>query len=453
MGTYKFEWDLFISYASDDKPFVRKVAKSLEQYGLSVWFDETELKIGDSLREAIDFGLSRSEFGVVILSHMFFKKDWPQKELNALVAREDKGKKVILPVWHKINADDVKEQSPILADKHAISSSKGAAEVASQLYKAIRKARETGLKSTLISLAEKLSFGNKVFESSVFATRAGQFMQEKSFLAEKFTPLLLGRCRFLSEEYEAHIYLLADGGTTVYPFFRLIADEAVLAHASNEQWIRKDKFTIVTNNLVGIEAFMMTGRLNPTDAYSVLVADLKILPGSPLPSHSSVTGDEAIKALEDLKQNINGHNIFIGLTSGAHVRITSSSPSHPIPATRMIQHFRLKEKMLQLCDEVFVISPEAKLILGEVPASNQLPKAQIDDKDSYAGKYHEVILPEHSTHIKLVSTWSGDKSQIESLRHNLNGNIIIADSMNKREFVEAQLGDTSHLIWRFRDKT
>src|SRR5262249_1408718 len=101
------------------------------------WYDEFELKLGDSLRQSIDKGLRDSRFGIVVLSHAFFSKPWPQKELDGLVAREINGKKVILPVWHKLTREEVLNYSPILADKLAVSSSKGLEAVVQQIIRAI----------------------------------------------------------------------------------------------------------------------------------------------------------------------------------------------------------------------------------------------------------------------------------------------------------------------------
>ena len=70
-----FKWDAFIGHASEDKDdFVRPLADGLKKRGLSVWFDECELKVGDSLRESIDRGLRRSRFGIVVISPHFFEK-------------------------------------------------------------------------------------------------------------------------------------------------------------------------------------------------------------------------------------------------------------------------------------------------------------------------------------------------------------------------------------------
>ena len=133
-----FKWDAFISHASEDKDaFVRPLADGLKERGLTVWFDECELKVGDSLRESIDRGLRQSRFGIVVISPHFFKKQWPQNELNGLATRETGGTKVILPVWHNVDVEAVRTVSPVLADRVATSSSKSLKLVIEALVQAI----------------------------------------------------------------------------------------------------------------------------------------------------------------------------------------------------------------------------------------------------------------------------------------------------------------------------
>lgn len=118
------QYDFFISHASEDKDeIVRSLADSLKIEGFEVWYDEFELKIGDSLRKKIDAGLVNSRFGIVIISPSFVKKNWTEYELNGMVAREMNGHKVILPIWHKISKDEVLKFSPTLADKMALNTS------------------------------------------------------------------------------------------------------------------------------------------------------------------------------------------------------------------------------------------------------------------------------------------------------------------------------------------
>ena len=99
-----------------------------------VWYDEFTLKVGDSLRRTIDRGLASSRFGVVVLSDSFFQKEWPNRELDGLVALETSGEMRILPIWHKVSKDEVARYSAPLADKVALNTSlKSAAEIADEL--------------------------------------------------------------------------------------------------------------------------------------------------------------------------------------------------------------------------------------------------------------------------------------------------------------------------------
>ena len=111
--------DVFIAHASEDKEAVaRPLAQALIDKGWSVWLDELRLKVGDSLSRHIDDALAKTRFGIVILSPHFFAKEWPQRELAGLAARElDTGFKVILPVWHEVDRGFIVQHSPVLADR------------------------------------------------------------------------------------------------------------------------------------------------------------------------------------------------------------------------------------------------------------------------------------------------------------------------------------------------
>src|ERR1035437_1708238 len=113
-------YDVFISHASEDKDeLVRPLAYALIAEGLSVWYDEFEMKIGDSLRRKIDKGLSNSRFGIVVLSKDFIKKGWTNYELDGIITKSVTGEQVILPIWHNITKKEVIDYSPSLADKLA----------------------------------------------------------------------------------------------------------------------------------------------------------------------------------------------------------------------------------------------------------------------------------------------------------------------------------------------
>jgi hypothetical protein len=111
------EYDVFISHASEDKDeVVRPLAIALRSLNLRVWFDEFELRIGDSLRRKIDQGLSNSRFGIVVLSKDFIKKGWTNYELDGIITKAVSGEQVVLPIWHNISKSEVMQFSPSLVD-------------------------------------------------------------------------------------------------------------------------------------------------------------------------------------------------------------------------------------------------------------------------------------------------------------------------------------------------
>jgi TIR domain len=133
-------FDVFICHASEDKDIlVRPLAERLAAARLEVWYDEFSLKVGDGLRRSIDRGLTKSRYGIVVLSPAFFRKAWPQWELDGLVQRQNRaGGTLILPIWHDVDFDDVFAFSPSLSDKYAADTRDGIDEVIEDLLAVIR---------------------------------------------------------------------------------------------------------------------------------------------------------------------------------------------------------------------------------------------------------------------------------------------------------------------------
>ena len=126
---------MFISHASEDKDQIaRPLEKELRSRGLTVWYDESVLRAGDSLYQQIRRGLATSRYGIVILSHDFFAKSWPQEELSALFGRVIGGEVRVIPVWHGLSSSDVSSYDPLLADKYAFRTDKmTVAEIATRI--------------------------------------------------------------------------------------------------------------------------------------------------------------------------------------------------------------------------------------------------------------------------------------------------------------------------------
>jgi hypothetical protein len=92
--------DIFICHASEDKDdVVRPMAESFSQEGISCWYDEAEIKWGDSITQKVNEGLRISRYVIVVLSSAFMAKKWPQRELNAALNIEaSSGEVKVLPL-------------------------------------------------------------------------------------------------------------------------------------------------------------------------------------------------------------------------------------------------------------------------------------------------------------------------------------------------------------------
>lgn len=132
-------WDAFISHASEDKDtLVAPLASMLKELGAKVWYDEFELKAGDSLSKSIDKGLVNSRYGIVVLSPSFINKGWPDYELRSLISKEIGKDGIIIPIWHNITQQSLMEFSPYLADKLALKSDIGIEKLAIKLLEKIK---------------------------------------------------------------------------------------------------------------------------------------------------------------------------------------------------------------------------------------------------------------------------------------------------------------------------
>lgn len=113
--------DVFICHASEDKPAViRPLVASLENRGISCWFDENEIFLGQSITQRVNDGLQKSDFVVIVFSLAFMKKHWPMRELWAVLNLEaSSGKNIILPVIVGTQNDvfAITQEFPLLNDK------------------------------------------------------------------------------------------------------------------------------------------------------------------------------------------------------------------------------------------------------------------------------------------------------------------------------------------------
>jgi hypothetical protein len=93
----EFEYDVFLSHSAKDKGVVQPLAERLRKDGLKVWFDEWEIKPGDSTPAKVEEGLEHSQFGFRNsecgfaqpgMSANAFGSDWAQLEAGTFQFRD-----------------------------------------------------------------------------------------------------------------------------------------------------------------------------------------------------------------------------------------------------------------------------------------------------------------------------------------------------------------------------
>jgi hypothetical protein len=76
---------VFISHSAGDADWARSFAQALKQRGVTVWFDEFDVRPGESLRDALEFGLRNSDVVVSLLDPEFPSKPELYFELGAAI--------------------------------------------------------------------------------------------------------------------------------------------------------------------------------------------------------------------------------------------------------------------------------------------------------------------------------------------------------------------------------
>ncbi|KAF0125205.1 MAG: hypothetical protein FD148_2299 [Methylocystaceae bacterium] len=87
--------------------------------GVSVWFSENDISLGEPFLRAIDKGLAKSRIGIVLVTPALLKRlpaaGVADKELSVLLARDQ-----LVPIVHNTTYDALREVSPMLASRNGL---------------------------------------------------------------------------------------------------------------------------------------------------------------------------------------------------------------------------------------------------------------------------------------------------------------------------------------------
>ena len=148
--------DTFICHASEDKEAIaRPIHKALAEVGVYAWLDESEIRLGQSIRRKIDEGLANCRSATVILSRPFFSKNWTQYEMDGIVGRQMQGEILLFPIQHGITIEEISDYSPSLAGLSLWNSSdRSPAHIATEIANQLGIAEPTPIQSPATSPAQ-----------------------------------------------------------------------------------------------------------------------------------------------------------------------------------------------------------------------------------------------------------------------------------------------------------
>jgi len=284
---------------------------------------------------------------------------------------------------------------------------------------------------------------------SIFGERTSHFYEEKEFIADQFVPILMNRCRALAEERDK-VYLLIDSGTTLYPFFEKLGKAAIRCHANNEEWIKK--LVIATNNLPGVERLTETALLEPNNRFSKLAIKCRLFPGEPLPIYAAITGPETIEAVDNIGKENREKCAFISLIVGNWIRIKHENNCVPvaIPLARGEGHLEFKEKIIDVSDEIYLITPFGKIFFNtSLKDINYCLGFSQTHADPDRQPYSEINIDESKiSSISLISTSRSNDRVLNGLSDRIQG-LFNTDKTDLDRYKALPLGKTPPIQFLF----
>ncbi len=139
---------IFVSYSHDDRELARALAVAIREQGLTVWIDDGELKVGDSLIERIATAIAEIDFFLALVSEASRKSNWCRKEL-ALAVTGELGREGVKVMPVRVDGAPMPES---LADVYYLELDAG--NVAEVAARSPRPYRSTALKQKPCSAVE-----------------------------------------------------------------------------------------------------------------------------------------------------------------------------------------------------------------------------------------------------------------------------------------------------------
>lgn len=422
-----------------------EVRQATGEPNFTIFQDKEHIGPGKPWLKFIEEKLEQAVMLIIIITPGYFRSSMCRKELDLFLRREKElGRNdLILPIYwyradeieaHKENENEVAQillqrqfadfREVVVQGFHSSEGTKAFQNLALQI-KRIKEIYHEDEESPEKVPDPPPDQEFRTTEGFIYAERMGHFKEEKPFLCRQLSEFLLLRMkRFADRDGYERIVLFVDSGTTLFPMIQILGSFAK-EHGDGfkNHWIHK--VIMITNNTTGIRWLMKHGRFNNNSRFSELAINCLSVPGKPLATYSAFTGfgyewnaslrkafrflqsDWALRCLigELRKENVKVK--VISLVTGSWVRIRDTSPRVPLPLARFEGHLDIKQAMVDIADEVYILAPLGKIFAGWKREDIHAVLAKFVDTAAAPRNYKEIKfeLPKLSAAtIKLVTT-------------------------------------------------
>lgn len=124
----------------DKAAFVIPLVEELKAGGLTVWYDNISINLGESIKHEIQKGIENCLVFVMVISDAFLRSSWTSVELGMTLAQKNDVR--FLPILYNVGSDSVTKKFPFLLDLKYLSTSGDASEVSRQICDLVNSVRE-----------------------------------------------------------------------------------------------------------------------------------------------------------------------------------------------------------------------------------------------------------------------------------------------------------------------
>lgn len=113
-------YSAFISYATQDEHFARRLHNDLQMKGVRVWFAPEDLRIGERIADSIDEPIRVHDKLILVLSKHPIDHAWVRQEYAKAIAKEARdGEMVLFPIRLDDSSFGTREQwAYVLRQRH-----------------------------------------------------------------------------------------------------------------------------------------------------------------------------------------------------------------------------------------------------------------------------------------------------------------------------------------------